>query len=288
MHEIRRVLALLLMSILCVSAALGEGVQVSFSAQESDYLSAGALRALNQVLADITLVLTQENDGAGIALLDGENEILRMQSQAGRALLTADGCTAEQPLAYIREQGVYGAVLQAGQTVGQLLSGWETTGKATAELGNAGNPKTQAVYVLTGEEWATVWTDVCAVLLPVLQNTVQNPTWLERAEAFLRGLTIEGKGTLRRYFAADGTEMGAYFYAAQVRFAENDVREVRLEYGYTQEKGFYLTFRCPNKKETRNLRISVKGKVSTRSERRHSPNLRRRERYLSCGKHAAQ
>ena len=267
MHRIRRVLALLLMSILYMSAALGEGVQVRFSALESEYLSAGALRALNQVLAGLTLVLSQKDGSADIALFEGETEILRMQSQGERALLTAGGLTSEQPFAYIYEKAVPQAALQTAQALGQLLSAWETTGNATAELGDAGKPKTQTVYALTGEEWAAVWPEVCATVLPMLQNTVQDAAWLARTQSFLQGLTIEGKGTLRRYFAADGTEMGAYFYAAQVHFAENDVREVRLEYGYTQDKGFYLAFRCPNKKETRNLRISVKGKVSARNER---------------------
>ena len=95
-------------------------------------------------------------------------------------------------------------------------------------------------YALSAEAWQAIWPEVCAVL-----------------GEELAAYTIESKGTFRRYFASDGSEIGAYFYAEKVRFAADDVRTVRLEYGCSAEKGLYLAFRCPNAAETRNLRITV-------------------------------
>jgi len=238
-----------------------------FEAQESDYLSDGALRALNAVLSDLALVLTQEDGQAVVLLTDDETEILRMQTAKEQALLSAGGYTAAQPFSYIEWQAAPAYAQQAMQALGGLLAGWETTGASSADLGDAGKPKTQAVYALSGEEWANVWTDVCGVLTPALAQVIQSEALYAQACRLLEGVTIAGKGTLRRYFAQDGAEMGAYFYAAQANVGENDTREVRLEYGVTPDKGFYLAFRCPNKKETRNLRLSIKGKASERNGR---------------------
>ena len=263
----RRMLAMMLALILCMTCALGEGVQLSMQVLESEMLSEGALRALNTVLENMLLTAETQQDASYITLRDGEETVLSAHTGQRDATVTVGGQTAPVTLSYVEWEKASRYALPLAQELGALLSAWEKSSASTAELGDAGKPKTQLAYALTAEEWASVWPQVCDVLLRVLRDMVQDPALLEQAEMFLRNLTFQSKCTLKRYFAADGTEIGAYFYASEVLFSPNDKREVRLEYGYAPEKGLYLAFRCPNKKETRNVRVSVKGKTSVKNER---------------------
>jgi len=260
----RRLTALLLALLLCMPSAWGAGVEISLNAEKSDVLSEGALRALNAVLADVKLIFVQEDDAACVALMEGENPLLQVHSDGEASFLSANGFTAQQPTG-VKWDRMPSLLTDAIQRLCELTSAWEKWGASSADLKSAGKPKTQATYAVAGEDWAALWPDVCGILLPALQTCLPKDTYAQ-AETYLRGMTIRGKGTLRRYFAADGTEMGAYFYAAQAG-DPTDLREIRLEYGQTPDKGFYLAFRCPNPKGTRNARITVQGKTTVSQAR---------------------
>lgn len=264
---IKRIAALALILLLCVQGALGEAWQLTLQAQESDLMSAGALRALNAILADASLQVSLEDDHAAAALISGNDTLLQVQTHRNNMVVQSGASAVTLPLEYIATEHLPAAMRKAAQDMGALLAAWEKESASTVDLQEAGKPKRQTAYVLTEEEWAGVWPQVCDILLPVLADTIRDSDAFLKAGAMLRNAVITGKGTFRRYFAADGTEMGAYFYAAAMRIGENDVREVRLEYGQTPGKGFYLAFRCPNKKETRNVRMTVRCKESVRNER---------------------
>ena len=208
------------------------------------------MRALGQWLEQAYLVLDTAQDKQLSALYYDDAPLIVAAADAQSAVLTAEGLTVPAERTDFSLQKIISQALDKAQMLGQALSAYEKSAKATAELGGVVKAKTQLSYALSKEQWAEIWPQVCDILG-------------ERFAAY----TMESKGTLRRYFDAEGSEIGAYFYAEKVRVGENDVREVRLEYGYQQAKGLYLSFRCPNKNETRNTRISLTAKRTERTDR---------------------
>ncbi len=247
---IKRIIALLLALCCWQGGALADGVQLRFTMEESEVLSEGALRALGQWLEQAYLVLDTAQDKQLSALYYDDAPLIVAAADAQSAVLTAEGLTVPVERTDFSLQEIISQALDKAQMLGQALSVYEKSAKATAELGGVVKAKTQLSYALSKEQWAEIWPQVCDILG-------------ERFAAY----TMESKGTLRRYFDAEGSEIGAYFYAEKVRVGENDVREVRLEYGYQQAKGLYLSFRCPNKNETRNTRILLTAKRTERTDR---------------------
>ena len=246
---LKRICAGLLLWIFLCSGAAAQGMDIRLTAEMSEVLSDGALRALTTWLADAYLNVQMQQDAQEIALHHGDRLLLSAAANPQGAAVTAGEITAKaQPMTVDIAQ-LPAQATAAAESLGQLLKVYEKSAKATAELGGAVKAKTQLSYTLQAAEWAAVWPQVCDIL----------------GES-LRGISLESKGTLRRYFDQDGKEVGAYFYAEKVRIAENDVREVRLEYGLS-DSGLYLAFRCPNKNETRNVRISITAKRTERSDR---------------------
>lgn len=246
---LKRICAGLLLCLFLCSGAMAQGMEIRLTAEKSEVLSDGALRALTTWLADAYLNVQLQQDAQGIALHHGDRLLLSAAANPQAAAIASGETTAKVPPMTADIAQIPAQVTAAAENLGRLLMDYEKSAKATAELGGAVKVKTQLSYALTAEEWAAVWPQVCDIL----------------GES-LRGISIESKGTLRRYFDQDGKEIGAYFYAEKVRIAENDVREVRLEYGLSGS-GLYLAFRCPNKNETRNVRISITAKRTERSDR---------------------
>ena len=229
---LKRICAGLLLCLFLCSGAMAQGMEIRLTAEKSEVLSDGALRALTTWLADAYLNVQLQQDAQVIALHHGDRLLLSAAANPQAAAIASGETTAKVPPMTADIAQIPAQVTAAAENLGRLLMDYEKSAKATAELGGAVKVKTQLSYALTAEEWAAVWPQVCDIL----------------GES-LRGISIESKGTLRRYFDQDGKEIGAYFYAEKVRIAENDVREVRLEYGLSGS-GLYLAFRCPNKNET--------------------------------------
>ncbi|MBR5231013.1 MAG: hypothetical protein IKW00_02050 [Clostridia bacterium] len=239
---IRKWLSLALVLMLAIGSASAAGYDLCLQAEKSDILSEGALRGLSQWLDKARLTLwTEENPQA--AVYYGDTLLLAADEQ-----LLTDGKTAVAGEQKTCDIGSLPAKMtEQMRSLAALAAKYEKSAQATAELGNIVKAKKQLSYALTADQWAEIWPKVAEVL----------GEWVS-------DLKIESKGTLRRYFASDGSEIGGYFYAEKVRIAENDVRQVRLEYGYDAEKGLYLAFRCPNARETRNIRITMTVKISDR------------------------
>lgn len=245
---VKRIILLLCCLLLTCSAQAAVDVRMTVSG--SDILSDGALRALNKWLSDAHLMLHTQGDFQQVTLFQADEKLLEAASDTETAVLTSGAWTAEIENDPVIWEALPEKAVSCAQALGELLKGYEKSASATAGLGNVVKAKTQLSYALAAEEWAQLWPQVCEIIGPQFAKA-----------------KLESKGTFRRYFASDGSEIGAYFYAEKVRIAENDVREVRLEYGYQAEKGLYLAFRCPNKNETRNLRISCTAKRTERTDR---------------------
>ena len=245
----KRLLALLLMLVLLPQTALG-GVAVRLTAGESDVLSAGALRALSQWLEQAQLFVNAKENAQEVALRYGEEDLLAAVLLNGEGALCMGGAAVPLTVSQQSLEDLPAQLLGMAAQMGETLAAYEKKANATAELGGVVKAKTQLTYALSAQQWAEMWPQICAVLGVA-------------EDAF----AVESKATVRRYFAADGSEIGAYFYAEKVRVAPDDVREVRLEYGCQENQGLYLAFRCPNKNETRNVRISLTAKRSERTDR---------------------
>ena len=244
---VKRIVALLML-LLMTGSAMAAGLDVQLTADSSDILSDGALRALNVWLKDARLSLEAGENAQRVTLYQAGDKLLEAVSDGAASMLSSGEWTASIDTDTVILEELPETALRLAGALGEALKSYEKSAAATAELGSVVKAKTQLSYALSAEEWAAVWPQVCEILGPQLES-----------------IALESKGTFRRYFAADGSEVGAYFYAEKVRIAQDDVREVRLEYGYQAEKGLYLSFRCPNKSETRNVRISLSAKRTERT-----------------------
>ena len=236
-------ISLMLALLLATGSASAACYDIRLQPEKSDVLSAGALRGLSQWLENGCLTLWTEGDGLQAALYYGDELLLGADAQH-----LTDGKTkvAYEPAAPAASS-LPAKLTEKLQALAALVPEYEKSAQAAAELGNVVKAKRQLSYALSAEEWMALWPQVTEIL-----------------GDRVAGVKLESKGTLRRYFASDGSELGGYFYAEKVRIAENDVRQVRLEYGYAPDKGLYLAFRCPNAKETRNIRITATVKISDR------------------------
>lgn len=230
-----RILAVLLSLLFALPEG---GACLRLSVQKSDVLAAETAEAMDGILDRTLLALSP--DGFDLTV-DGE-PLLWARRDGGSAVLVCGGRAAEIPV-----WTAGGDALAAGAALGKVLADRETEKALQTDLQEAGNARSQAVYVLSAGEWAAVWDQVCAVL----------------PDGIPRDVTFADKGTFRRYFDRDGREMGGYFYTSALE-AGGVMREVRLEYGITPDKGFYLAFRCPDSAEKTNVRVSLHGRKSSK------------------------
>ena len=207
-----RVLALLLSLFLSLPAG---GLRLTLTAEKSDLLSAGALSGLQSFLSG--MALTFAADGAEVTYGD---ELL-LAARPG--FLFTDDLSAPQPVEAVPDL----------DALWEVLEPWKTEKEETADLQEAGKVRSQAVYILTAEDWA-------ALGFPG---------------------KIAEKATFKRYFDGNGQPMGAYFYTASLQ-TEEQAREVRLEYGYQPDRGLYLAFRCPDSRGDDDTRLTLRARNS--------------------------
>ena len=227
----RRFLCILLI-LLLPCAALGEGVSLFFTAEDSDLWPSGAADALRTLLCGMTLTVADT----------GEDTV---------CLLSRDGQTWLS-LASDAPRVSFDRMLTLSANLGALLSDYEREEHRSIEMGEVLTSTQQLTYALTREEWQGKLPEAIALISAVFPGFD------------LSDFEITGeKATFKRYFARDGQEIGAYFYAEQAQVAPDDIREIRLEWGCRAEKGLYLAFRCPSqdKGEERNLKISFSARI---------------------------
>ena len=183
--------------------------------------------ALNTLLDGMTLTVDDTGADMRCQLARGNQAWLSLSSSAPRITLER--------------------MLSLSQSLGALLADFEREEHRSIEMGDVLTSPLQLTYALTREEWQEKWPDVLALIADVF------PAY------DLSGFDITSdKATFKRYFARDGQEIGAYFYAGSARVAPEDIREIRLEWGCRADKALYLAFRSPSqgKGETRNFRIA--------------------------------
>ena len=235
-----RFLSLLLVLLM---AAPSSALRLTATIGDSELLSDGALSALSVL-----------SDGAGLTLsadgfdLDKNGELLlRARADDEGGVVACGDAAAPFDIPAAGETDVWTAM----EELGVLLSPWEKRREENVDLQEAGSARETCTYALTGEEWESVWPQVTEILCRVTPSA-----------RMLSTAQISGKGTFKRYFAKDGTAVGGYFYTAEMTV--NDVkREVRLEFGRQAGKGLYVAFRCPNAKNTSNVRLVLHAQEHT-------------------------
>lgn len=228
----RRFLCILLI-LLLPYAALGEGISLSFTAEGSNLWPDGTADALRTLLCGMTLTVSDTGEDTVCLLARDGQTWLSLASGTPRVTLER--------------------MLTLSADLGTLLSDYEREEHRSIEMGEVMTSTQQLTYALTREEWQEKQPEAIALIAAVFP------------EFDLSDFEITGeKATFKRYFARDGQEIGAYFYAAQAQVAPDDIREIRLEWGCRAEKGLYLAFRCPGqgKGEERNLKISFSARIS--------------------------
>lgn len=229
----KRLLCIALTLLLLPCMALGEGVALFFTAQDSKLWPQGAAEALNTLLDGMTLTVDDTGADMRCQLARGDQIWLSLSSDAPRATLER--------------------MLSLSQALGALLADFEREEHRSIEMGDVLTSPRQLTYALTREEWQGKWPDVLALIADVFPA------------CDLSGLEITSdKATFKRYFTRDGQEIGAYFYAGGMQLAPEDIREIRLEWGCRPGKALYLAFRSPSqgKGEARNLRIAFSARIA--------------------------
>ena len=195
----KRLLCIALILLLLPCMALGEGVALSFTAQDSKLWPQGAAEALNTLLDGMTLTVDDTGADMRCQLARGDQAWLSLSSGAPRITLER--------------------MLSLSQSLGTLLADFEREEHRSIEMGDVLTSPLQLTYALTREEWQEKWPDVLALIADVF------PAY------DLSGFDITSdKATFKRYFARDGQEIGAYFYAGSAQVAPEDIREIRLEW----------------------------------------------------------
>ena len=235
-----RFLSLLLVLLM---AAPSGALRLTATIGDSELLSDGALSALSALSDGVGLTLSAD----GFDLDKNGELLLRARADDESGVIACGDTAALFDVPAAGETDVWTAM----EELGALLSQWEKRREENVDLQEAGSARETCTYVLTGEEWANVWPQVTEILCRV------TPSARTLSEA-----QISGKGTFKRYFAKDGTAVGGYFYAAEMTV--NDVkREVRLEFGRQAGKGLYIAFRCPNARNTSNVRLVLHAQEHT-------------------------
>ena len=227
----RLICCLLILLLPC--AALGEGISLSFTAQESKLWPQGAAEALDTLLRGMTLTVADTGADMLCRLAREDQTWLYLDSGAPRI-------TPER-------------MLSLSQALGTLLSDFERKEHRSIAMGDVMTSPLQLTYALTREEWQERRADVLSLIADVFPA------------CDLSGFEITGdKATFKRYFTRDGQEIGAYFYAGSAQIAPGDIREIRLEWGCSPGKGLYLAFRSPSqgKGEARNFKIAFSARIA--------------------------
>ena len=143
----KRLLCIVLILLLLPGMALGEGVALSFTAQDSKLWPQGAAEALNILLDGMTLTVDDTGADMRCQLARGDQIWLSLSSGAPRATLER--------------------MLSLSQALGALLADFEREEHRSIEMGDVLTSPLQLTYALTREEWQEKWPDALALIADV-------------------------------------------------------------------------------------------------------------------------
>lgn len=146
-----------------------------------------------------------------------------------------------------------------------LLQPYEKVVKGGTTIKNVGKSTQKAGYALTAGEWNALWPRISDILVQEIYRELPNDPLAQQAEAFLKQLRFEDKGTFKRFQDKNGQDIG-WQLTGTLSLAGQDARKVTLYGGYA-ENGLYISVKLPAIKGKNDFTLAIsylneKGKIT--------------------------
>ncbi len=254
----------------------GKGLTLTMrvKAETLSPLSKATLGTINEWLDGLALTVSAgKNSQADISLM-GES-VLRADVQrkddytlttftpGGGSYLTAVGDPDALTLLCGREyewpdpSGFPGAYLKMAPSLYEKLSSHVTPKKSKegTSIKNASKAMSSEIYTFSGDDLNEFWPRVLDTLLPAMEEALADqPSLYAKAENLLENIVFSGECKFKRFLDKAGDDMGLQFTGNAS--LEDDKRKVTLFYGFTPEKGGYLSFSAPAVKGKNNIKVT--------------------------------
>ena len=254
----------------------GKGLTLTMrvKAETLSPLSKATLGTINEWLDWLALTVSAgKNSQADISLM-GES-VLRADVQrkddytlttftpGGGSYLTAVGDPDALTLLCGREyewpdpSGFPGAYLKMAPNLYEKLGSHVTPKKSKegTSIKNASKAVSSEIYTFSGDDLNEFWPRVLDTLLPAMEEALADqPSLYAKAENLLENIEFSGECKFKRFLDKAGDDMGLQFTGNAS--LEDDKRKVTLFYGFTPEKGGYLSFSAPAVKGKNNIKVT--------------------------------
>lgn len=140
------------------------------------------------------------------------------------------------------------------------------TPKKVKEPTSAKNASTSTAYVnylFPDGKLNEAWPDVLEAILPCFREALkEQPGWYAEAEKVLSALEFSGECRFKRLLDKEGNDMGLQFTGKAAK--EEDKRKVTLFYGWTPEKGGYVSMNLTGIGSKNSLKASFGVKMTAK------------------------
>ena len=243
-------------------------------------LSIDTLSAINEWLDGLAVTVSiGKNRNADVSLL-GESILRADVQRMGDYTLTTfspDGgsylTAAEAPDAltllcgrdyeWPDPSGFPGSYVKLAPQLYEKLASHVTPKKSRegTSIRNASKATSSEIYTFTGDDLNEFWPRVLDTLLPAMEEALADqPGLCAKAEELLESIAFSGECKFKRFLNKDGEDMGLQFTGNAA--LEDDKRKVTLFYGFTPEKGGYLSFSAPGVKNKNNFKLTCSVKMT--------------------------
>ena len=243
-------------------------------------LSIDTLSAINEWLDGLAVTVSMgKNRSADVSLL-GES-VLRADVQRtddytlttfspdGGSYLTAAEAPDALTLLCGRDfewpdpSGFPGAYAKLAPQLYEKLASHITPKKSRegTSIKNASKAVSSEIYTFTGDDLNEFWPRVLDTLLPAMEEALADqPGLCAKAEELLENIAFSGERKFKRFLDKAGEDMGLQFTGNAA--LGDDKRKITLFYGFTPEKGGYLSFSAPGVKSKNNLKVTCAVKMT--------------------------
>ena len=136
--------------------------------------------------------------------------------------------------------------------------------KEGTSIKNASKAASSEIYTFSGDEMNEFWPRVLDTLLPAMEEALAGqPGLYSKAEELLENITFSGECRFKRFFSKAGDDMGLQFTGNAA--LEDDKRKITLFYGFTPDKGGYLSFSAPAVKGKNNFKLTCSVQLTSKN-----------------------
>ena len=245
-------------------------------------VSRESLDSINEWLDNAALTVVSGKNSRAEISLEGESVLradvehrdgytLTVFSPSGGSYLTAEDAPDALTLFCGRETEWFdpsvipGAYLKLAPQLYEKLSSHVTPKKSKegTSIKNASKAASNETYTFSGDEMNEFWPRVLDTILPVLEEALKNQPGLRaKAEELLEAVEFSGECKFKRFLDKAGGDMGLQFTGnASVA---GDKRKVTLFYGFTPDKGGYLSFSAPAVKGKNNFKVTCSVQMTSK------------------------